>query len=446
MAIQGTGGGNADAASPGTAIAIRNAIAGTPGAGVGFNPTAAGINALYGSTPIQGLGPGGLNLGGGGGQSFNPIFLPSGPTSSVISALHAATQPRGAATTAVAGPTPTLQDILQALAGSPPPQVQAVPAGPAPTLSDFFNPAPYNQASAGVRAGLGTATTATDQAYQQAMQQALSAGRLASQQAAQNTANATTSSHNAQSAEDAAIRTALSGAAPGSLLANQLGAQQATLDANNQRGLQSAQFFQNLVNSNNANMQSDLAQGKAGALGQLNSEVQGELAKIGLAESNDQATAQRAFASALNAYRTNNQNAIDAAANTNAKNEASYASAARSALTSIIPLMSNLSSTPQQQALNALNGSLVGTPVGNAVTGAYFGGQNSSGVTIPKATNVTEALQRLQAIGKSAGLNNSQMAQAQGLITQLLGPNATSKQPISITDLAQMLGLNIGAQ
>lgn len=380
--------------------------------------------------------------GGGGGAA--PVglmgsFAPQASTSAYLAALHAAMGGGGqfsgvpwresmAAATGgpVMGggpssdPTSTLQSIVQALAGPPPQQVQPVPMGPAPTLADYFSAAPYQQATRAVESfynpatGRGSSADAVNRAYGQALQQAIAMGKQASGQAAGYVNQAKTDAANAAAAEHANIATAMQGAAPGSLLANQLQGTQATLNANNQRGAQDAQFLANLVNANNSGYQQALQGGKANALQFLASQTQNELGKIGLQQASDQTRAQEMLRQALNAYQTNNQNNINSAAATNSKNYQAYQTQAQNALKQIMTMSSSLASTPHDQLVQTLNGpNMLDHGVVNlfdaVVNGVPSTGPNGQPINGPhgKAVNLVEAMQRLQSSGVDQGTQSA---------------------------------------
>lgn len=382
-----------------------------------------------------------INALGGAGPAGPPA--PAAPNPSFMTALLALTQahPQAAGTsginaqggagnynttggtdfTAPAAPAPvpvsaptTAQIIAQAVlqaVGPAPTAVTPDSAGAAPTLADYYDPTPYTGASSAVTAGAGTAGQSINNAYAQALQQSNAQGATAQGQANQYVTQALRQAAQATSAEHAQIATAEQGGTAGSLLNDQLQGQQATLDNNNARGGQVAQAIAQLVGANNSRYSQAISASHANASQALASAVQGELSKIGLAQASAQDTGQKDYASALNAYNTNQANDANDAAKTNSANDTAYATSYDNALKEMQSTASSLDSTGQQTVEGEINsGQLAdGTPISSNTAAAWntavHGGQQPNGTTLEASPDAPSAIARINA--NAAGIQAS---------------------------------------
>lgn len=331
---------------------------------------------------------------------INPAQNPS-----FMAALAALTAPHKAAAPTVQS---VMQDWAQQVAGAAPAPVTAESFGAAPTLGQYWDPSSYDAASTAVgnsnTAGQGT----INDAYGQAMQQLLAEGGHAADQAAQGVSTAQSQANTAGAQEHAAITTALQGAAPGGLLSNQLNAQQATLDANNQRGVTTAQAMQGLTNSNNSDFQQGLSSSKANALQYLASQVQGELSKIGMAKSAAQTSSERDYQNALNAWNTNTNNANISASNANAKNQATYSGSLQDALKEATAASNSQATSPRDTLMKQINSGQVDPTVANFFT-QFVQGNSTAG----PAKNLPDSMSRLQGAAsqlQAKGINPATIA------------------------------------
>lgn len=422
------------------------ALAAQPASGLNANPLA-GLEAAPGSqygggqrtaNPNAGIQAPANNASYMG--ALSSMLSQPAPTASPIAAVHAATV--GQATPAApAGPSlaQVIQAAVLAAVGQAPSAVTADSAGPAPVLSNYWDPTPYTQAAQAVQAGGATGTSTVNNAYAQALQSALTQGRSAQADANAVGQQAQQDASTAGNNEHAAIATALQGASPNSLQANELNAQQQTLNQNNQRGVQSANFLSGMVGANNSANQTAIGASKANALQYLNAQVQGELSKIGLAEGSAQSTAQRTFGSALDAYNTSTQNAKDTAANDTANNQAKYAAAYDAALKQVQGYATSLSQDGRDAVMAQVNGGTLPSGLSNAFTNTIFGTASAGNGA---AKDLPDALSRIQSGSASLVSQGVNVDQLSNLVTQYY---QTTKTPPTPSALEAYLSANGGA-
>lgn len=371
------------------------------------------------------------------GMSTNGNFgIPSGG----LAALHAASAP------APAGPSLSsiMQQIVSALAGAAPTAVTAQTSGPAPTLANYWDASPYTAALNSLSAGNKTAQTSTDQAYQQALAALSAQNKTADTTAQTNIGNATTDANNATSQENAQLGAAPGGIGAGTSTGAAIGGEKAVLTANNARGVQQAQNLKGLMDANQSGQMAATTADQKNALAYLASQVSGEGDKINLAEAQGKSAAQQAFAQAMNAYETNQQNNVNSAATTNSKNQATYASSLQNAMKQALAVEQSLATSGSQSVEDQLNNGQIQGPMANAVNFVLKGAAGVNGQQgTPAAKDLPDALSRLQDPGfqsqlKQQGVDINQLT---GLVKQYYSTTKQQPTPSALEAWLQSAGL-----